>query len=497
MTISAALQTALSGLKANGRLAEVTSNNLANALTPGYGRQSVVLGSSVTAGQGTGVEVRGLERAQDPELTAARRLADGNLAEESARFDGLARLEAAFGTVEDPASLANRAAGFERALRSLAETPESAAAQSAAVDAGRDLAEKFNQISTETAKIRQSADGEITRQVERVNTALKRITQINRQIQIFEASGRETAALVDERERLIDEVAQNIPIRETRRGDGVVELRTASGLPLADTVAREFAFTATPTITADLSVGAGTLGRLTLDGRDVTPGAGGPQRIEGGALGGLFELRDRIAPEAQARADALAADLIARTPDPDGLPGDPGLFTDLGAAFDPMTDDATGLAGRIQLNANVDPQQLSTVDPGNPGAPWRMRDGLSALAPALDVADDTIPRAFLDGLTASQASAVAAPGLEGALSFAGRTAQSADLLATARVSAEVQVSALAGTRETLATEESGVLGVDSDVELSRLVQIEQAYAANAQVIQTATRMLDELSRIGR
>ena len=40
-----------------------------------------------------------------------------------------------------------------------------------------------------------------------------------------------------------------------------------------------------------------------------------------------------------------------------------------------------------------------------------------------------------------------------------------------------------------------MLGVDQDREMQRLIQIEQAYAANAQVIQTASRMLDELTRL--
>jgi len=39
-------------------------------------------------------------------------------------------------------------------------------------------------------------------------------------------------------------------------------------------------------------------------------------------------------------------------------------------------------------------------------------------------------------------------------------------------------------------------GVDTDAEMERLLLIEQAYAANARVVQAAEDMLDQLLRIG-
>ena len=78
MSISSALNIALSGLTATGKLAEITSGNLANALTDGYGRQTVTLSSGVLGGLGNGVAVAGVDRASSPELTSARRIADGD-----------------------------------------------------------------------------------------------------------------------------------------------------------------------------------------------------------------------------------------------------------------------------------------------------------------------------------------------------------------------------------------------------------------------------------
>ncbi len=73
--------------------------------------------------------------------------------------------------------------------------------------------------------------------------------------------------------------------------------------------------------------------------------------------------------------DGMARDLYERFADPALDPtiaaGDPGLFTDRGAAFDPA--DEVGLAGRIAVNAAVDPAQG--------GQSWRLRDGIYAAAP--------------------------------------------------------------------------------------------------------------------
>ncbi|MEO1603091.1 MAG: flagellar hook-associated protein FlgK, partial [Pseudomonadota bacterium] len=265
MSITNALNNALSGLRANGRLADVTAGNLANALTPGYGRQSVDLSSQITGTQGTGVKVDGISRALDPELSAARRLADGDLAERNAAFEGLTRLERSIGTVGDPGSLFQRLTEFEQALRQLGETPENAARQDAAANAAKDLADTFNRIGQDTVQLRAETDIEIGRTVDNLNTTLEEVARLNRQIQIAQAGGRNTAPLIDKREAEIDKVAQVIPIRQTVRQDGVIELMTREGIGLVDIRAQKVEYAVTPVYEAGLSYGAGgTLSGLTL-----------------------------------------------------------------------------------------------------------------------------------------------------------------------------------------------------------------------------------------
>jgi len=351
------------------------------------------------------------------------------------------------------------------------------------------VATRLNQISTESARVRSTADAEIARQVSEVNGALGKIARLNRQIQIFSASGRDTANLIDERERLIDRVASIVPIREQRRDDGVVEIMTQQGLPLADTRAQQIEFSATPIVTAPMRYdgGAGALSGLTLNGVDITPGGPGTQAIDSGGLAGLFAVRDRIASEFSDRADALAADLIGRLSaaglDPTVAPGAPGLFTDDGGPYDPSVIE--GLAGRIKLNAAIDPAQG--------GDPARLRDGLGSTAPG-PLVDGALPRAMLDALT-QRSAFVTMPGLHAGMSVKEAATGFMELTALGRVSAESEFASVSASRQTLALAEADRIGVDSDDEMRALIQIEQAYAANVQVIQTASRMLERLMEL--
>ena len=75
MTLSSALSAAVSGLSASARRADVVSSNIANAQTPGYVRRQVDLAPAGPDSGRSGVQVRGIFRAQDVALLTDRRLA--------------------------------------------------------------------------------------------------------------------------------------------------------------------------------------------------------------------------------------------------------------------------------------------------------------------------------------------------------------------------------------------------------------------------------------
>jgi flagellar hook-associated protein 1 FlgK len=232
-----------------------------------------------------------------------------------------------------------------------------------------------------------------------------------------------------------------------------------------------------------MSVGAG-LGALMQDqGAAAGPvavatGPGGGL-FDGGSLAALFEVRDRIVPEFDAEADRYANDLIERFRDlvPPGAldAGGDGLFVDGNPGG------LAGLAGRIELNA--------AVDPNAGGAVWRLRDGLGAATPGAE-GDGTTLQALSDAMMAARdplgfvsqnaRTGSATMASEIGSFFAGRAARS-----------DEDRAYLVARQSALAEQETHEVGVDSDAELESLMLVEQAYAANARVLS----VIDDLMKL--
>ncbi|PQA86438.1 flagellar hook-associated protein FlgK [Hyphococcus luteus] len=489
MTISQALSNATSGLTATSRRAGVTSNNIANALTEGYSRREISLAERVVSGQGAGVTVAGVTRASDPAIAYERRIADADLAYSGANADAMTRISNLLGGPEDASSLFQKYASLESSLRALAETPDSAPLQQQVVSSANDLANAFNKISSSYQKIRADADKEIGERVAGVNDALQKIEDLNNSISRGYASGADVAALEDQRQLLINKVNESIPVRELQRDHGKVDLMTPEGVFLLAGTARTVEFTSVANVSDGMQYngGAGALSGLSVEGKDITPGGPGGQNLSSGAIAGLFNVRDTAVPEMSGALDALAFDLVGRFADPavDATlaPGDPGVFTDNGAAADVLT--ITGLASRLELNAAVDPAQG--------GAAWRMRDGVNAATPAAAGSDITL-RAMIDAMTQTRPGEA---GLQSSrdLNASEGAAHLASLAGAARSHAADQEIAATALSQSLYEAEKMQTGVDTDAELQNLLVIEQAYSANARVIQTVEQMISRLMEL--
>lgn len=489
MTISQALYNASSGLTAASRRVSVTSNNIANALTPGYARRTVHLAEQTTGGEGAGVSVAGVSRAGNPAITYERRIVDGELAYFSSNAGAMTRVSDLLGSVEDPSSLFQKYNNFETSLRNLAETPDSAALQQSVVTSAQDLARALNRTAEGYQQIRTDADLEISNRVDSVNNALKTIEDLNDSISRGMATGKDVNALLDQRQQLIDQVNENIPVREIQREYGKVDLMTTEGTFLLAGSARTIEFNASPVVTAELTYdnGAGSLSGLSVDGNDITPGGTSGQAPRDGAIAGLFNVRDETVPEMALALDALAFDIAGRLSDPSVdptlNPGDPGLFTDAGAATD--VANLTGLAGRLAVNAAVDSSQG--------GSATRIRDGIGAVVQQA-AGTDSFVRSLLSALSDSRpqhAALQTAGDLSAAESFSHMTS----LAAGARVDASSKQTTAATLATSLVEAEQAESGVDTDRELQDLLVIEQAYAANARVLETIDQMMRRLMEL--
>ncbi len=485
MSLSGTLSSAMSGLTAASRAAQVVSSNIANAMTEGYGRRELSLGARVVGSSGQGVQVNGIQRIANMVAIGDRRFADAGLADTSAKASFFRGLETAIGLPDSADSLSGRISALDATLLSAASRPDSEARLSQVADATRSVIGRLVSASKMVQTARSRADDQIESQVATVNSALRRIAEMNAEIRTTSGTGSDTSALIDQRQQAIDSISSIIPLREIPRDQGTVALFSASGAVFLDGLPTELGFSPVGVITPDMTVEQGTLSGLTLNGRPISI-SGANSLISGGSLAANFAIRDDLSVAAQAKLDAIARDLVERFQDPAIDPtltlGDAGLITDSGGAFDEANE--VGLSQRLRLNAAVDPQQGGDL--------WRIRDGIGATGPGL-VGDSTLISALQLALTADREPA-SGGFMAGTRSLSVLVGDYISNVSTQRLSAESETSFAQGKADALKVIELSD-GVDTDAEMQRLLLIEQAYSANAKVMQMVDEMLQTLIRI--
>jgi flagellar hook-associated protein 1 len=483
MTISSAFNNALSGLSAAGRATGIVSDNIANALTPGYARRSLEVATNGYTGNG--VRVVGVTRHADPVLLSNRRDADATHGYTNTIAGFHAALEKAVGTTDDPTSITSRIADFESALLQAASMPESATRLGLAVTGAKDLASSISNASEELRQTRSAADRSIDSQVDRLNATLKSVEDLNKKIQDVSGSGGNVNALLDQRQQAVDEINKIVPVNIAQRSNGQIALFTDGGAVLVDGKAATLSFNLTGETKPHMTVQNNLLSDLEINGIAVRT-SGPTSAIRGGTLAAQFEVRDVLSVQAQEDLDAVARDLIERFAAP-GLDstvgaGQPGLFTDDGDPFSATAP--AGLAGRIEVN--------SVVDPDRGGDTWKLRTGLGATTPG-EQGDARQLKAF----EAAMPSTLAQPDNRfgtGDMTAAGISAALLSKVASDNSTSSRALSfASANKAEMTRVEQEN--GVDTDAEVQNLILVEQAYAANARVIQVVDELMDTLLRL--
>jgi flagellar hook-associated protein 1 FlgK len=274
-------------------------------------------------------------------------------------------------------------------------------------------------------------------------------------------------------------------VRQVPRENGQIALYSTGGAILLDGGVADIEFSAVNQVTPYMTLENGDLSGLTINGYPVRTSSD-RGALAGGTLGAQFEIRDELGTNAQTQLDALARDLIERFQDPTVdttlNPGDPGLFTDAGLAFDPLNE--VGISARLSINAAVDTRQG--------GEAWRIRDGMNAAVPG-DVGDSRLLRNLSETLTKTR---VPLSGDFGAGAFSASNLVSAltSQIGAQQYQAEKLLSFSSSQYDEL-KQQILADGVDSDAELQRLLIVEQAYAANVRMIEAADDMMQTILRI--
>jgi flagellar hook-associated protein 1 FlgK len=373
----------LSGLTAAQKALDIIANNVANAATDGYHRQRVELTPAYMSQEGSiliggGVEIAGVTRLIDGLLETELLRQQSALEQVRSELTTLRTVENTFGELSTGIGLSESIDQFFNALQDLTAHPTELIWQSQVVMAADTMAGQFRSL----AEFLSGAETQITLEaenaVDRINTLINQIAELNDNIEKMEIAGKLSNNLQDQRDQRITELSELIGVETYQREYGVVDVSIA-GIPVV-----------TGASPLELDVSFNDAGQL---GISVAGAYTYNTDFEGGRLGGLIWLKNEALADIHSDLDALAAALISRINQyhVQGV-GSQGSFTQLSgwimpnenlADFDPpvsngkiyirLVDTTTDTVTRHEIDIDASTDSLTTI-----AAAIDAIDGLSA-----------------------------------------------------------------------------------------------------------------------
>lgn len=293
MSLSTALNSALTGLQVNQRSLDIVSQNIANVATEGYSRKSVDRTSVVLGGRGAGVEIAAITREINEFLLREQRGVVSNLSLVGVQDDFFARMQDLFGTPGSNLSIDALINELAATFQAFSTTPEDAPIQIEAVNQAELLAKRLNEMGALIQSMRHEVDRNIADAVNTINANVARIKELNIIIAENLFLKADVADLEDERDTAMREIAELMNFTSFGRGNGETVLITDTGRRILDRSPQLFAHSVPATFDASLLYdGPGsTIDGIFLGATDITT------EITSGEIAGLVNLRDNVLPD--------------------------------------------------------------------------------------------------------------------------------------------------------------------------------------------------------
>ncbi|WP_310474301.1 FlgK family flagellar hook-associated protein [Sandarakinorhabdus sp.] len=223
-----------SGVLAFQKALNATGDNVANADTPGFVRRRIVLATQPAGSggpferapmSGAGVRAAALVRDVDALKANAARGASGDQSRLAARLDWLQRLE----SLATTADVVGRVGGFFDAATRLAAAPTQPAARIVFLDAAEDAAAAFAGHGRDMEQLDGDIRAEAGLSTRRVNDLAAALVRVNEALRRGDDGDVAAAGLLDNRDRLLADLANEVRISVNEGPRGVVEVKLGSG----------------------------------------------------------------------------------------------------------------------------------------------------------------------------------------------------------------------------------------------------------------------------
>lgn len=222
-----------SGVLAFQRALNATGDNVANADTPGFVRRRAVLATQPSGRGGplelaptaSGVRFATLARDVDALKANAARVASGDQSRFAARLDWLERLEGLGAT----ADVEVRVGAFFDAATDLAAAPTNRAARTLFLSAADDAASAFAGHGEALAALEGDVRAEAALSARTVNDLAAALVRVNEQLRRGTEGDAAAAGMLDNRDRLLADLAAEVRISISEGPRGVVAVKLGSG----------------------------------------------------------------------------------------------------------------------------------------------------------------------------------------------------------------------------------------------------------------------------
>lgn len=297
MSLTDILSSALSGLSASQAAIRTVSNNIANVNTPGYARERVTLETGTSSGRVNGVVVGEPSRIADRYLEETVYTRAGDAGRAATTSDYLDRLQSLLGANGAESALPARLDAISAAATAATATTGGAQTSAALIGNVDDAISTLRQLGQDVDGIRSDAEGAVSSTVDRINTLLRTVSDLNDSVSRLSVLGRSSAGPADQRTSALQELSGLIGITAREQSNGKVTIETKSGTPLLDQRLRQLSYASGgssagqpiyPPIEVHFADADGTSGALTGEKIDSS--------AVGGTLGGLLDVRDHQLP---------------------------------------------------------------------------------------------------------------------------------------------------------------------------------------------------------
>ncbi len=443
------LSIGVTGVRAYQTALSTTSENIANAATPGYTRRSSTIEEFRTSGvaglgqttqqTGGGVRIASVSRAADEFRSAQARTTGSDLAKSSASVGWIDRIEGALAGNQ----LSDRFTTFFATAKTVAADPSATAPRTVFLEDARSLASGFASTGRALAGAAEELAGQGRDMAAQLTDLSNSMSRINNSLTRAAEGSSSRVQLLDERDRTLEAMSALVDIDTKFDAFGRATVRAGgSAGPVLANVERG----------AIVSFVTNDSGEAAIAVNDST----GMQKVPatGGAMAGLVDGALQIA-GARQRLNAVATDFVsgmkawqAGGKTLSGAPGEAIFEIPTGAAPTEMAvvmNDPAGVAAAVGTEGVRGNGNMTKLTALRDSSKWESR-------------------------------------------FDDLTTENAALLKTRRAVVDAQTAIHISS----VSARDGMTGVDLDEEAVSLIRFQQAYQASSRVIQVAREIMQTM-----